>query len=161
MGESRNNFKITLTIRSANDNDIYFKRDGKRFDCEHTIKLLVEANYHFTITIKPSLPLQSVSVCGVGVSVTDLSQQETDGSKYTFSWSSTKINPSKKKDRTNVQLLFQFQDGLTLVLPLQVKFYRPEETDHLVWGSPLNHVEYNCMVKPGQTYVDIVKEIFR
>ncbi|XP_053207727.1 CB1 cannabinoid receptor-interacting protein 1-like [Panonychus citri] len=161
MGESRNNFKIMLFIRSANDNDIFFKRDGRRFESENTIKLLVEANYNFTITIKPSLPLQSVSVSGVGVSVTDLSQQETEGSKYTFSWGSIKVNPNKKKDRTTVQLLFQFQDGLTLVLPLQVKFYRPEETDHLIWGSPLNHIEYNCIVKPGQTYVDIVKEIFR
>ncbi|XP_074600658.1 CB1 cannabinoid receptor-interacting protein 1-like [Brevipalpus obovatus] len=161
MGESRNSFKITLIIRSNNDNDVFYKRDGRRFDAENTIKLLIEQNYRFTVTIKPSLPLQSVSVQGAGLSVIDLSQQESEGSKYIFHWSSTKISASKKKDRTLVQLLLQFQDGLSLVLPLQVKFYRPEDNDHLIWGNPLNFIDYDCLVKPGLTAVNIVKEVFR
>lgn len=112
-------------------------------------------------TNRVTVLFRSVSVQGVGLSVTDLSQQENDRSTYTFSWNSAKISANKKKDRTTVQLLFQFQDGLSLVLPLQVKFYRPEDNDHLIWGSPLNHVEYDCVVKSGATFVDIVKETFR
>lgn len=104
---------------------------------------------------------RSVSVQGDGLSVTDLSQQENDRSTYTFSWNATKISPNKKKDRTVVQLLFQFQGGLTLVLPLQAKFYRAEDSNHLIWGNNLNHIEYDCVVKPGTSYVDIVKETFR
>ncbi|XP_054153840.1 CB1 cannabinoid receptor-interacting protein 1-like [Oppia nitens] len=158
--DDRNSYKIELQIKNKDDNDIYYKRDGQRFDSEYTLKFMVENNYEFTVTVKPSLPLQSVSVQGSGVSVTDKSQ-ENGSSTYLFSWDSTKIDANKKKDRNKVQLLLQFQGGLTLVIPLQVKFYKSEDTQHLTWGTPLHHIDYECRVKPGQTYVDIIKTIFR
>jgi len=158
--EDRNSYKIDLQIRNKDDNDIYYKRDGQRFDSEYTLKFLVENSYEFTVNVRPSLPLQSVSVQGTGVSVTDQSQ-ENGGSTYSFSWDSTKVDANKKKDRTKVQLLLQFQGGLTLVIPLQVKFYNKEDTQHLTWGTPLHHIDYECQVKAGQTYIDIIKTIFR
>lgn len=105
--------------------------------------------------------IRSISVQGVGVSFTDLSQHENGGSKYCFTWSSTKIEPNKKKDRTKLPLLLQFQDGISLSLPLQVKFYKEEDTQHVTWGTPLHQIDYECTLKPGATYVDISKEVFR
>lgn len=61
-----------------------------------------------------------MSVLGTTVTFADHSAQEVNGSKYTFNWSSVKQDANKKKDRTKVPLLFQFQDGVQLVLPLQV-----------------------------------------
>ena len=97
---------------------------------------------------------------GVGVPVTDQSQKN-GCSIYSFSWNTSKTDANKKKDRTKVQLLLQFQGGLTLIIPLQVKFYKPEDTQHLTWGTPLHQIDYECQIKPGATYVDIVKTIFR
>lgn len=104
---------------------------------------------------------RSISVQGQTVSFTDLSQHENGGSKYCFTWSSTKIEPNKKKDRTKLPLLLQFQDGVSLSLPLQVKFYKEEDTQHVTWGTPLHQIDYECTLKPGATYVDITKEVFR
>lgn len=162
---SRNNYKINVQISAApngdDDTEIYYKRDGNRFDSEYTLKFLVETAYEFAVYVRPSLPLSSISVGGVGVTFADLSQQENGASKYTFTWTSTKIDPNKKKDRTKIPLLLQFQDGLNLSLPLQVKFYRVEDTQHVTWGTPLHQIDYDCQVKPGATYIDITKEIFR
>ncbi|RWS06020.1 CB1 cannabinoid receptor-interacting protein 1-like protein, partial [Dinothrombium tinctorium] len=102
-----------------------------------------------------------VSVQGVGVSVTDSSQDENDASKYLFSWSAVKVEANKKKKRTKVQLMLQFQGGLSLILPLQAKFYKMEDTQHLTWGNPLHQIDYDCLIKSSTTYLDIVKETFR
>lgn len=98
---------------------------------------------------------------GSAVPVTDHSQQELSSSKYTFNWSSAAQDANKKKARTKVPLLFEFQDGLNLVLPLQIKFYRVEDTQHVTWGTPLHQIDYECQVKPNATYVDVVKESVR
>ena len=93
--------------------------------------------------------------------MTDSSQQNNGSSTYSFGWTATKVDANKKKDRTKVQLLLQFQGGLTLIIPLQVKFYSQEDTTHLTWGNALHHIDYDCQVKPGASFVDIVKTTFR
>lgn len=165
--------KIPLKCQSNQITDSHSQSSHHCLFSKQLFSVNCSSNYYwFSLHNRPSfapllifiiffLPFRSVSVQGVGLSVTDLSQQENDRSTYSFSWSSIKITANKKKDRTTVQLLFQFQDGLTLVLPLQVKFYQQDQSDHLTWGIPLNHIEYDCTVKPGATYVDIVKETFR
>ncbi|KAI1280287.1 CB1 cannabinoid receptor-interacting protein 1 [Halotydeus destructor] len=156
-------YRIQVQISAApngdEDTEIYYKRDGTRFESEYTLKFLVETTYEFIITIKPSLPLKSVSVLGSSVTFAD--HPESGCSKYTFNWTSTKQDANKKKDRTKVPVLLQFQDGVSLVLPLQVKFYKVEDTQHVTWGTPLHQVDYECTIKGGATYVDIVKETFR
>lgn len=145
-------------------NSLTVKRDGNRFESEYTLKFLVETGYEFIIFVRPSLPLKSISVQGSGVSFTDLSsgqENQIGCSKYSFTWSSTSIDPNKKKDRTNLPLLLSFQDGVNLSIPLQVKFYRQEDTQHVTWGTPLRQIDLECQVKAGATYVDIVKQVFR
>lgn len=157
--------KIYLNERTKKNSYIYLykQRDGNRFESEYTLKFLVDTGYEFILYIRPSLPLKSISISGEGVNLTDLSAQESTSScsKYSFTWSSTKIEPNKKKDRTNIPLLLQFQDGLNLSIPLQVKFYRIEDTQHVTWGTPLRQIDLDCQVKPGATYIDITKSIFR
>lgn len=55
----------------------------------------------------------------------------------------------------------QFQDGVTMSVPLQAKFYHQNENQHINWGNQLNQIEFECEVKSGHTFVEINKEIFR
>jgi len=163
-----NSYKVSIQVSATpngdEDTEVYYKRDGTRFDSEFTLKFLVETGYEFIIFIRPSLPLKSIAVQGGGVNFTDLSSGQENAigcSKYSFTWSSTKIDPNKKKDRTTLPLLLTFQDGINLLIPLQVKFYRQEDTQHVTWGTPLRQIDLECEVKSGATYLDIVKQTFR
>ena len=127
------------------------------------MKFLVETGYEFSIYVRPSLPLQSISVQSASVSFTDHSpgQEGAGCSKYSFTWSSEHVEPNKKKERTSIPLLLQFADGIKLLVPLQVKFYRVEDTQHVTWGTPLRQVDLECQVKPGASFLDITKQTFR
>jgi hypothetical protein len=37
---------------------VLLQRDGQRFNCEYTLKFMVETSYEYTVNVKPSLPLQ-------------------------------------------------------------------------------------------------------
>ena len=58
-------------------------------------------------------------------------------------------------------MILQFQDGVTMSIPLQVKFYNQNENQHINWGNQLNQIEYECEIKSNHLYVDLIKEIFR
>ncbi|KAJ6217625.1 hypothetical protein RDWZM_008782 [Blomia tropicalis] len=149
---------------------VCYKRDGQRFSCENTVKLLVDTNYEFQFSIRPPLPLHSVSVQGCSVTIEDLSNANANlnesncnspGSTYSFKWDTIKAEPDKRKKRSTLQLMLQFQGNQTLILPLQVKFYKLEDEDHLTWGQSLNRIDFECEQKPGMTCtLDVVKTIF-
>ena len=56
--------------------------------------------------------------------------------------------------------MLQFQGNFSLILPLQVKYYKIEDEDHLTWGTSLNRVDFECEQKPGMTTLDILKTVF-
>ena len=55
------------------------QRDGNRFESEYTLKFLVETGYEFSIYVRPSLPLHSISVQAGMVSFTDHSPGQEAG----------------------------------------------------------------------------------
>jgi hypothetical protein len=71
------------------------------------------------------------------------------------------VEPNRKKDRTSIPVLLEFADGIKLAVPLQVKFYRVEDTQHVTWGTPLRQIDLECQIKPGATYLDITNQTFR
>lgn len=139
--------------------DIYIlrfmsQRDGQRFSNEFTLKMTTESKYRCTITIKPSIPLQSVSVQSSLVNLIDTTKQ--NGScTYEFEWSSEQYTANKNKKRTNIPITLKFQDGLSVSLPIQVKFYSPDNKQHLQWGTQLHFIDYNCSIKPERTSITI------
>lgn len=148
-------FQIVGDEESQN---IYFKRDGQRFGQEYTLKLKSETKYRCTITIKPSIPLQSVSAQETLVNLIDLTKQN-GSSTYEFDWPTT-FPPNKNKKRTDIPILLKFQDGLSLTMPLQVKFYDAESSSHLHWGQQLHFIDYDCLIKPERSSITIEKSQF-
>lgn len=151
--------KIQFQIVNDEENqNIYFKRDGSRFGQEYTLKLKSETKYRCTITIKPSIPLQSVSAQDSLVNLTDLTKQN-GSSTYELDWPNT-FPANKKKKRTDIPIVLKFQDGLSLSIPLQVKFYDAENNQHLQWGQQLHFIDYDCRIKPERSCITIEKTQF-
>jgi hypothetical protein len=71
------------------------------------------------------------------------------------------MEPNKNRDRSQLLLHLQFQDGVSMRVPLQSKLYPLEDTQHVNWGKRLTQIELDCEVKSGNTHVDFTKEIFR
>jgi len=153
---------MIMTICKADDTAIYFKKDGGRFEKDTTLKMQVDTEYYFTLNIKPSVSLQSVSMQGIGLTISDDSNQDNNngGSRYSFNYQTLKTDPNKNKARTKLLLIMQFQDGVTMSVPLQAKFYNQNENQHINWGNQLTQIEFECEVKSGHTFVDIHKESY-
>ncbi|UXI16498.1 leukotriene A-4 hydrolase [Sarcoptes scabiei] len=148
-----------------NASKICFKRDGSRFDEEYTLKLPIETNYEFRLQIRPPMPVRSVSLRTdegdeSGIKIVDQSSSE-NGAMYSFQWDSSNHLPNKKRQRSKFHIIIVFQDNTRLDLPLQVKYYRLENTDHSMWGTPLSHINFECEQSPGLTSSTILAKLFR
>lgn len=55
-------------------------------------------------------------------------------------------------------ILFQFNEGQSLMVSLQCKLYPENEVEHCHWGQALTWLEYECKVEEGTTHVDVLKE---
>uniref|UniRef100_A0A6G1S4Q9 CB1 cannabinoid receptor-interacting protein 1 n=1 Tax=Aceria tosichella TaxID=561515 RepID=A0A6G1S4Q9_9ACAR len=138
--------KIQFQIVNSEDRqNVYFKRDGQRFGQEFTIKLKTETKYRCTMSLKPAIPLLSVSAHDALVNLVDQSKQD-GSSTYEFEWPTT-FPANKRSKRTNIPIVLRFQDGTTLSIPLQVKFYDAENLQHLNWGQQMHFIEYDCRLK--------------
>lgn len=99
---------------------------------------------------------RSVSVHDTLVNLID-STKQNGSATYEFEWPTT-FMANKNKDRTEVSLLLRFQDGLSVTIPLQVKFYDLSKvSQHLQWGQQLHFIDYDCLVKTEQSTISIEK----
>jgi hypothetical protein len=156
---SGTSLKIQFQIVNDEENqNIFFKRDGQRFGQEFTLKLKTETKYRCTVTIKPSIPLQSVSAQDALVNLIDLTKQN-GSSTYEFEWPTT-FPANKRSKRTDIPIVLRFQDGLTLTIPLQVKFYDADNFQHLNWGQQMHFIDYDCRIKPERSSIVIEKTQF-
>lgn len=64
-----------------------------------------------------------------------LAKRNSDQLMYVFDWSASRFDVNKNKNRTEVQMMLRFDNGQTLALPLQVKFYHSDRRQHLNWGK--------------------------
>ena len=52
---SSSSYKITFSaFDRANQRNLYFKADGKRFRSDRTLKVCCDVKYDFTVTVSPS-----------------------------------------------------------------------------------------------------------
>lgn len=92
------------------------------------------------------------------VNLIDLTKQN-GSSTYEFDWPTT-FPANKNKKRTDIPIVLKFQDGLSLSIPLQVKFYDAENNQHLQWGQQLHFIDYDCQIKPERSSIIIEKTQF-
>ncbi|XP_027205081.2 CB1 cannabinoid receptor-interacting protein 1-like isoform X1 [Dermatophagoides pteronyssinus] len=159
-----NRMKKDGTTIDENAPKICFKRDGQRFDEEFTLKLPVETNYEFLIQIRPPMPVRSVTIRMIdgdetGVKIVDQSSSE-DGAMYSFQWDTNNCIPDKKRKRSKLQINILFQDNMKLEIPLQIKFYKADDHNHLQWGQPLKHINFECEQKSGMNCSTIIKKCY-
>ncbi|XP_017485138.1 PREDICTED: uncharacterized protein LOC108373714, partial [Rhagoletis zephyria] len=138
---------------------VCFKRDGLRFECEHTLKLLVDTHYEFVVNVRPPMSIHSATVNGTSVTIVDLSDPKKSqahnsggcgggcGSTYSFKWDTTNLEPDKRKKRTPLTLDLHFQGNLNMIMALQVKLYKLEDEEHLTWGNTLGRVDFEYELK--------------
>lgn len=110
--------------------------------------------------IKPAIKIKSISILDKDVPFKDHSSAEISFTKFSFNWQSVS-EANKKKERTQLPVVFQFKDGLSLTLPLQAKFYRAEDTQHVTWGTPLNQIDLEVNVNASSKQIEIAKETYR
>ncbi|GIY78789.1 CB1 cannabinoid receptor-interacting protein 1 [Caerostris darwini] len=161
MSVKGTNFQVTLTIKREDTNElVYYKQDGTRFDNENTIKMKVQTPYIFLLTIRPA---QKIKVASMKGDQLKRSSEEitVEYSNYCFHWKSTDIPVTKKNRRLSFNLILEIDGVGVLELPLQMKFYEATDTGHSKWGKSLHHVEFECMHKGGNSFVDILKTIYR
>lgn len=108
------------------------------------------------VFLKP--PNRSVSAQDSLVNLIDLTKQN-GSSTYEFDWPTT-FPANKNKKRTDIPVVLKFQDGLSLSIPLQVKFYDAENNQHLQWGQQLHFIDYDCRIKPERSSIVIEKTQF-
>lgn len=82
--------------------------------------------------------------------------KQNGSSTYEFDWP-TIFPANKNKKRTDIPIVLKFQDGLSLTIPLQVKFYDAENDQHLRWGQQLHFIDFDCRIKPERCSVVIEK----
>ncbi|ESP02321.1 hypothetical protein LOTGIDRAFT_205111 [Lottia gigantea] len=155
------NFKVTFSIkRQDTDEPVVHKVDGQRFARCHTVKLNVNTTYTINITIRPELVLRGLHIQGEKLEFTRIKPDkiEDDGSRFQAAWTSTGCTINKSGDRKDIVVLLEFDNLITMTTSIQVKFYEDKESNHAKWGNPLHTIEYDCGVKEGQTFVDIIKE---
>lgn len=114
----------------------------------------------FVLTLPLSISRQNRSVSAQYslVNLIDLTKQN-GSSTYEFDWPST-FPANKRFTRTDIPIVLKFQDGLTLSIPLQVKFYDSNDCHHLSWGQLLHFIDYDCRIKPETSSIIIEKSEF-
>lgn len=162
MVDEKGKFLLTLNIKKAKDEHghVYYKQDGQRFDYHCTIKMTVDTSYEFTLFLRPAQQIDSVSVKGSAVTVKE-GKCDENSSTYHFDWSSTSVTTTKKKQRDSLPVVLTVHNLGTLTIMLQVKFYKPDDKSHSTWGTALHHIDFECSHKQQQSYVEIVKEVYR
>ncbi|XP_013778670.1 CB1 cannabinoid receptor-interacting protein 1-like isoform X1 [Limulus polyphemus] len=157
----KNNFKVMLYIKKDTENEqVFFKTDGQRFSTDKTIKLTVDTSYGFSVITRPPQIIQNISVMGTNVNTTEMTG-DSSSLTYTFSWPSTGTQLTTKGKRDILPVVLEVKDNGSLTMNLQIKFYKLEDKQHYTWGTPLNHIEFECESKSGTSFVDIVKQTYR
>lgn len=82
-----------------------------------------------------------------GVNVDGQSTKEESSSSFSGVWSSGNIQKTKNNARTVIPLKIQFENGSSVQMSLQCKFYPLNENAHNVWGTPLKNIEVKCSHK--------------
>ncbi|OTF70173.1 hypothetical protein BLA29_011521 [Euroglyphus maynei] len=106
-----------------------------------------------------SVTIRTIDGDEIGVKIVDQSSSE-DGAMYSFQWDTNNCNPDKKRKRSKLQINILFQDNMKLEIPLQIKFYKSDDQNHLSWGQQLKHINIECEQKSGMNCSTIIKKCF-
>ncbi|XP_054713339.1 CB1 cannabinoid receptor-interacting protein 1-like [Uloborus diversus] len=161
MNKTETKFSLSLTIKRDDTNAlVFYKQDGQRFDNDNTIKMKVQTSYKFILAFKPQQKINTAFLKGEELEIVE-DEKETGASKYSLKWNSNNVPVTKKNRRFNFPLIMDVQNVGTLELTLQFKFYPADDTSHSAWGKNLHFIEYDCLHKPGKSFVEILSQIYR
>ncbi|KAK6181128.1 hypothetical protein SNE40_009057 [Patella caerulea] len=157
-----NAFKVTLGLKKHDTEiPVVHKQDGQRFSRCNTVKFNTNTAYDVTVTIRPELTLREMLIQGEKVELTRVKPEkilEDDCCIFRAEWTSTGFSSSKSGSRKDLNINFEFTNQITMMVSIQCKFYEDSENQHCKWGQPLHNIEYDCLIKDGQSFVDILKE---
>ncbi|XP_064624050.1 CB1 cannabinoid receptor-interacting protein 1-like [Lineus longissimus] len=146
--------------RVENNKEVYFKNDGQRFASDRTIKMAVNTDYKVEITFKPPKVLESLVILGANIPFDEVKKDNMQ-CVYTGIWSTVGVALKKRGQRHEVPIEMNVDNAGTFKDVMQCKFYKETDKDHVVWGSPLNCVDYECKLSESRTFVDTRKTTFR
>ncbi|CAL1283253.1 unnamed protein product [Larinioides sclopetarius] len=161
MSQKDHKFQVSLSIKRDDGNaQVFYKQDGQRFDNDITIKMKVQTSYKFLLTVRPSQKIKLASLKGEELEMTS-EEVNSESTNYAFEWNSNNIPVTKKNRRLSFNLILEIQNKGVLELPLQMKFYHATETNHSSWGKSLNSIEFNCLQKTGNSFIEILSTVYR
>ncbi|CAG7711905.1 unnamed protein product [Allacma fusca] len=103
---------------------------------------------------------KSLQVQNMEVQCLEKSRDRT-ASAYSAQYPTHGVPVSKNGVRHDIPVVMQLSEGGDLVVSLQVKFYKTQESNHSDWGSSLHCIEYECTLMPGIDRVIVTKETYR
>ncbi|XP_064489944.1 CB1 cannabinoid receptor-interacting protein 1-like [Ornithodoros turicata] len=161
MGDSQGiNFKTVLSLQREGNSEVHYKSDGTRFGSESTIKLNVETPYLLTVCFRPAQLLDNITLLGTRYTPKEKSRDHSS-STYCISWSSLGVPVTKHGKRDKIPLVLEIRNIGELLVNLQAKFYKQEDTEHATWGTALHFIDLDCIVSASSGNVIINKESFR
>lgn len=162
VDETSRSFKVILSLQREGNNqgDVHYKVDGTRFGSESTIKLNVETAYLLTLCFRPAQTLENIMLMGSRYSPKEKSR-DLSSSTYCVTWSSLGLAVTKNGKRDKLPLALQILDLGELLVSLQVKFYKENDTGHATWGNALHHIDLDCEVSRSTGDLVVSKESFR
>ncbi|XP_077530143.1 CB1 cannabinoid receptor-interacting protein 1-like [Haemaphysalis longicornis] len=162
VDETSRSFKVILSLHREGNNqgDVHYKVDGTRFGSESTIKLNVETPYLLTLCFRPAQTLENIMLMGSRYSPKEKSRDHCS-STYCVTWSSLGFAVTKNGKRDKIPLALQILDLGELLVNLQVKFYKENDTGHVTWGNALHHIDLDCEVSRSTGSLVVSKESFR
>jgi hypothetical protein len=90
-----------------------------------------------------------------------MKKNDDNCTSYECTFSTLGMPPSKSKDRSYLVLSLKFTDMHEMIAQIQSKMYSQKDKNHVMWGSCLKSLEFECKMKDGQNFVDVQKINFR
>lgn len=127
---------------------IYFKRDGQRFNHEFTLKLSVDRTYRCLLKIKPSIPLQSISIQGHHIRFHDctLTSQQSKLNKFV----TTTIQSHYQQQQANNNI--NNNNNAETATNQQQKLASLKSVDHHQPISPIHHLTKHFLHTHSHTH---------
>ena len=70
----------------------------------------------------------------------DSCKEGDSSNEYHFSWLTSGFQPTKSGHRSEITFIFKFENA-EVVNKFQVKFYPPEKSSHITWGTEVRRME--------------------
>lgn len=152
--------KANISIKTEDNENVYYKVDGQRFEADCTLKLVTNTKYIFTLSFQPPIYISSCSIMSSTVRAIETAR-DCNNVTYIVHWSSDSINTTKRGQRETLMMIINIKNQGSLTLNPQVKFYKTTDNQHYTWGKALTRIDYECHYKEGTSFFEIDKEIYR